>query len=669
MWLRPLFSSVPKPSRSRDRPSLARQPQRRGPSRVRTPTAVAVILACGLLAYANSFTGLFVFDDEPAIAQNTHIRHLWPLTAAMRAPEGTTASGRPLVSLTLALNYALAPASVRDVLAVQSPGAAPVDRDRLLANLWGYHALNLAIHLGTALMLFGVLRLTLSSEPVRGAIGAAAPGLALATTLLWAVHPLQTGAVTYVIQRAESLMGLFLVTTLYCAIRAWNGSRVWIALAGAACALGMASKETMVVAPLIVLLWDWTFGPRPLPVRARLPLYAALAASWLVLAVLVAGGHRASAVGFGFAAWPWWRYLITQAGVIAHYLRLSLVPFPLVLDYGWPPARLGEVWPQVILIAALVAVTLWGIARRSPLAFAGGAFFLILAPTSSVLPIVTEVAAEHRMYLPLASVLAVLVIGVHRALRLWLPSASGRVAIGLTLAAVVAGTALTHARNGDYQDYERIWLDTIEKRPDNARARNNYATALVAQGRYREAEAHVRVAVQVDPASVEAQQTLGVALCAQSRCDEGIPHLEAAGALAPSSPDVQRNLAEAYASRGAMAAAVEHYERALAMRPDDVLLLNRAGWILATDAGAVRNGPRAVALAERAVRITGRQDVESLDTLAAAYAEIGRLDEAVTVASAALALAPAREPAIVPELTQRLALYRAGRPFRQGVVR
>jgi tetratricopeptide (TPR) repeat protein len=249
------------------------------------------------------------------------------------------------------------------------------------------------------------------------------------------------------------------------------------------------------------------------------------------------------------------------------------------------------------------------------------------------------------------------------------PTVSRALGIGLTVAAVITGTMLTRARNLDYQDYERIWLDTIVKRPGNVRARNNYATALVARGQYAEAESHLRLAVGADPASVEAQQTLGVALCAQARCDEGLPHLEAAASLAPSSADVQRNLAEAYASRGEMRAAVERYERALALRPDDLLLLNRAGWIRATDPGAARDGLRAVALAERAVRVSNRQDVESLDTLAAAYAEVGRFDEAVRAVRDALTLAPQREPAIVPELEVRLDRYRQGGRFRQGVVR
>ncbi len=630
--------------------------------------AVLAIVIAGLLAYSNSFAGVFVFDDEPAIVQNAHIKTLWPLSVAMSAPPGTTVSGRPVVSLSLALNYALAPRGSRDVLSV-GPTSPPGAGAQLLDNLWGYHFLNLLVHLGSGLTLFGILRRTLSTARLRGRFGAWSSGVALAIASLWVVHPLQTAAVTYVVQRAEALMGLFLLLTLYCAIRAWDGSRAWVAGAAAACALGMGSKETMVAAPLIVLLWDWTFVDEPQALRRRAGLYAALAASWIVLAAVVDGNHRSNAAGFGFAGWPWWRYLLTQTAVVTHYVRLSIVPQPLVLDYEWPAARVAEVWPQLLLIGGLTAATIWGVARRAPLGFVGGAFFLVLAPTSSVLPIVTEVAAEHRMYIPLAAVLSVVAIAIRELLVRRSPTVSRAVGIGLTLAAVTTGTVWTRARNLDYQDYERIWLDTIVKRPGNVRARNNYATALVARGRYAEAESHLRLAVAADPAAVEAQQTLGVALCAQGRCDEGLPHLEAAAVLAPSSADAQRNLAEAYASRGAMRAAVERYERALALRPEDLLLLNRVGWILATDPGAARDGARAIALAERAVRVSNRQDVESLDTLAAAYAEVGRFEEAVKSVGEALALAPAREPAIVPELEARLALYRQSLRFRQGVVR
>jgi len=184
-----------------------------------TALGALAIIAVTWVAYAHSFGGVLVFDDEPAIAANPHIRHLWPLTDSLSAPPDTTVSGRPLVSLSLAVNYALAPADAREVFAAPADAPASVS-SALSRNLYGYHLLNLSVHVIAALLLFGVVRRTLGTERMRGKFGAAATPLALAIALLWAVHPLQTAAVTYVVQRAESLMGLFYLLTLYCAIRA-----------------------------------------------------------------------------------------------------------------------------------------------------------------------------------------------------------------------------------------------------------------------------------------------------------------------------------------------------------------------------------------------------------------------------------------------------------------
>src|SRR5207253_1658209 len=104
--------------------------------------------------------------------------------------------------------------------------------------------------------------------------------------------------------------------------------------------------------------------------------------------------------------WTPWSYLRTQAAVVVHYLRLAIVPSPLVFDYGWPQARsLAEVVPQAACLLALAVLTVVALWRRHPLGFLGAWFFIILAPTSSVLPITTEVASEHRMYLPSAAVI------------------------------------------------------------------------------------------------------------------------------------------------------------------------------------------------------------------------------------------------------------------------
>jgi tetratricopeptide (TPR) repeat protein len=447
----------------------------------------------------------------------------------------------------------------------------------------------------------------------------------------------------------------------------------------------MATKEVMVTAPLMVLSWDWTFGSPGLGARelgsgsraqsletrrpSRWSLYVGLAATWLIVTVLAAGRPRAHSVGFAFPGWPWWTYLITQAGVVAHYLRLAIVPSPLVLDYEWPAAHsLAGVAPQATMVLALIGATMWALMRRMPVGFAGAWLFGILAPTSSVIPVVTEVAAEHRMYLPLAAVVATLVVGAYR---VW-PRRLPRLVLLVAATGVVAVFAvLTDARNRDYADYERIWLDTIHKRPSNARARNNYASALLVQGRNGEAEDHLRAAVQARPDFAEAQANLGVVLCARGAFDEGIAHLQRAIAARPDDWQAYEGLGEAYAAQGQFAPALGNYTKALEGRIDDVMLLNRIAWILATasDAG-LRDGARARTLAERAARLTNREDAVTLDSLAAAYAELGRFEDAATTAREALALARTKgDPAIAPELESRLALYQAHRPFREAAAR
>jgi tetratricopeptide (TPR) repeat protein len=389
---------------------------------------------------------------------------------------------------------------------------------------------------------------------------------------------------------------------------------------------------------------------------------------------------------------------MTQAGVIVHYLRLAIVPWPLVLDYGWPrAASLADVALPAAIVVGLLGLTVWPTARRMPIGFAGLWFFVTLAPTSSVVPIVTEVAAEHRMYLPLAAIVASVVCGVHRLATAGGPERAAPRAIetaaspdrltlvgpdfqtrrgrsagsaalrAITIGVVILFAFMTDARNRDYHSFDDIWLDTIARRPANARGRVNYASALVEQHRYHDAERHLRVAIDVEPDYPEAQANLGVALCAQGQLDEGIAHLQRAIAIQPDYAAAHQNLGEAWASQGRLAEAAAAFGRALAYRPNDVMLLNRRGWILATATeDAARNGRDAIALAERAVGLTNRRDVTSLDTLAAAYAEADRFADAEVTGREALTLARSTgDQTMVPELEQRLEAYQDHRKIRQ----
>jgi protein O-mannosyl-transferase len=657
-----------------------------------TLAAVTLLLAAGAWAYSGSFDGVFVFDDIASITSNPHIKSLWPLSTAMSAPRDVTVAGRPIPALTLALNYALAPADARDALTTPGPDSPPDDTDRFLRNVWGYHAVNLLVHLLASLALFGVVRRSLRAPALRGRFGPSSTLVAWVVALVWVVHPLTTESVTYVVQRVESLMGLFFLLTLYCAIRAAErgpARRWWTAGSVAACALGMGSKEAMVTAPLVVALWDWLIGRPPADAgepggwrRDRWPLYAGLAATWAILAVLVAGSPRSHSAGFGLGGWTWWSYLQTEAGVVAHYLRLAVVPFPLVFDYAWPrAASFAEIAPQAILLAALFAVTVVAVVRRHPLGFAGAWFFLVLAPTSSVLPIPTEVAAEHRMYLPVAAVIVLAVVGVQALGRRVLspvvrPGGSRQrvpAAAGLLLGVAVAATfgTMTFARNADYRSDEGLMRDTVAKRPLNIRSRVAYGADLLAARRFTDAEAELRVAATLegsDKARAQASMYLGAALCAQGKTGAGIARLLEALSLDPTLAEAHALLGEAYAGQGAPALAIPQFTAALASIPDNVAVLRRVAWLLATAPDArVRDGRRAVTLAERAVQLTGRRDVMALEALMAAYAEQDRFVEAGAAGREALALARAQgnEPLVGP-LAREVALCEAGQKLREG---
>jgi protein O-mannosyl-transferase len=613
--------------------------------------AAILIVLFALFAYANSFAGVFVLDDEPAIARNENLRE-FPSLKSLEAPHDTTLSGRPVATLTFA-----------------------VDTSLRGGTLVAYHQTNLTIHIVASLLLFGIVRRTLVTLALNPAFGSAATSLAFAVALLFVVHPLQTSSVTYIAQRVESLMGLFFLGTLYCAIRAADAaaraSVFWSSLAVALGALGMATKEVMVAAPLVLMIWDRLFLESS-ERRPRRIFHIVLAATWIVLLILIVQSPRALSAGFGFEAWPWWRYLLTQATVIVTYLRLALIPAPLVFDYDWPAASWSEAAIPALVLTALFGWTTALVARRRPLGFPLACFFLILAPSSSVLPIVTEIAAEHRMYLPLGAVLAVVVAGVflvwHRAVENRSIASFGRY-LGPAAAIMIAfGFAmLTRARNEDYTDYERLWRKTVEQRPENARARTNLASFLLLHDRYAEAEEHLRVAVERVPGAAEPRANLGIALASLGRIDEAIPQLEQAVALNPGQPGLHRNLAESLAMRRRFSEALPHFEAALAAAPQDLFLMKRTAWLLAvTPDVASRNGARARQLAENAVRLTSGQDPEALDILAAALAETGDFEAAARIAGGAVQGARRLgDAALAAELEGRRALYLRRETYRE----
>ena len=597
-----------RPPRGRAARGASRRPLRRAASYGVLLRAALIILA-GICAYWNSLDLPFLWDDETAILTNQTIRDLWPPWRPLLPPLETPVAARPLVNVSLALNYALGGLNVR-----------------------GYHAWNLGVHLAAALLLFGVVRRTLEGERFRERLGADAANVALVAALWWTIHPLVSEVIDYTTQRTTAMMGLFFFLTLYCAIRALGSPHCarWHLFAVIACACGMASKEEMAAAPIVVAVYDrlFAFSTVREAARARRSLYWGFAATWVGLGVLIWQWPRSTV---GFAAGDAWTYLLNQARVIPHYLGLALWPNALVLDYGVPrPIPIGDAIGGGLLVAALLAITIVALVRWPRPGFLGAVFFLTLAPTSSFVPIMSEVGAGRRMYLPLAAIAVLLVMGGYhvlaRARSAWPARHRLLTAAALVFAAVWLGSlgVRTAYRNAQYADALSLWGSSVEARP-HGRARLAYAMALVNAGQSDAAVPHLREAVReyeparyalgvelaargenaeaiqvmtafiaADPAAgnrVPARLLLGRLLFADKRFHESAEQFRAVAALAPANIDAQLSLGDLLLTQKRYAEAASQYRVIVGLQP------NRADWRLRLGSALAENGQLAEAVA------------------------------------------------------------------------
>ena len=535
---------------------------------------------------------------------------------------------------------------------------------------------------------------------------------------MWLLHPLNTEVVDYVSQRTESMMGLCYLAALYAAARAIDDesrSSLWTIVAVAACAGGMACKESMVTAPVMVLLYDVVFGAGSIrqAFRRRSGLYAGLAATWLVLIVLNLDAPRSGSAGFSTAT-STSTYLLNQAVMIGTYVKLSIWPSALVLDYGrTQPIAFADALPSLLLVLALLAAVVLAWRNHRVLAFLGTWFFVTLAPSSSVIPIATEVGAERRMHLPLLAIVVLAVLGLRIAAR------QTRVVAGIAIALSLALASVTFARNREYQDPIGIWRTVLDRRP-HGRAHYNMAIALKAAGRSDEAVAHYRQALPgepaahyalgfeaaeagrfaesaselaeflrlrpADPEAPKAALLLGEALVrlgrpadAERAFREALQHVpgyaDAAGKLAdllfaqaryveavaayreylvmmPGAAGAHHSLGLALASTRQEAQAVPAFEQAVTINPAEPQFRMSLGTALA----ATGRLSEAIAQYREGVRLAPA-DARILSALALALADFGSRDEAVALFRRALQMAP-DDPAVQGDFQTALALIR-----------
>ena len=462
------------------------------------PLAAGALLCVAVLAaYANALGASFQFDDWAVIVDEPRVASLSAFWASMPGI-------RPLLKLSYALG--------------NEAGFGAV----------GFHAVNVAIHLGAALLVFALLRRLLRTDAAPGAAWREELG-PLAGALVFALHPAQTEAVTYVSGRSTSLAALFALASAFCWLRAraGEGGRAAPILSPLFFALALATKEYVVVLPLALLLLDRV----DLAVRARprrrlgalraLAPHLALLAGALVLAALGDTYRRFAATSLALRG-PL-DNLAAQLGGLGHLARnivfwRGLNADPALPTPGWSWGRIAA----ALLLAAFVALALLALKKRPRSAFAPLWFLLWLAPTNSFLARL-DVVNDRQLYLPLFAVAYLVGLATQRALaRAGSPATIGvgvaaprvlraaapRVLLAAAAALIVALGWGVHQRNLVYADEVVFWRDVAAKSPANGRAVNNLGYALALAGRAAEAEAAFRAALALDPNDVAAAVNL-----------------------------------------------------------------------------------------------------------------------------------------------------------------
>jgi tetratricopeptide (TPR) repeat protein len=471
----------------------------------------AAIALLVLIAYANSLGSGFHFDDSdiflsPPIVSPGFGLDLFRLEQT-----------RPLTYLTFHWNY---------LLGGRNPDL--------------YHLFNLLLHAANSILLLALARRYL--PPL--AAGCAA--------VLFALHPLQTESVTYVFARATLLSTHF---ALWCL---WLHARGKYLSSALLFGVSLAAKEETIALPAFLLLLDLFERRRP-----RLGYYAALAGfGALATAHLLYLIHNFKHPGFGWIrGFTTLDYLLTQARVVWIYLRLLIAPVGLNLDHDVPfSTGLLTPWttlPAIVAFAALAAGLVWAaLQRRSPAALWALGFFVLLAPSSSILP-QGDAMFEHRTYLPLVCMTIAAGFLLRR-----VPRPKLVAAFAILIPAMVAGTI---TRNAAWHDEKTLWTDVAAQSPGKGRSWLGLSKAYADDP--AKALEYLNRGLAVEPDNPELHNNLGIALLGANQPGDALAHFQRAMAVTGETSDLRNNIGGAYFRMNNLPAALDSFERALQLDP------------------------------------------------------------------------------------------------------
>lgn len=554
-------------------------------------TVLLIISALTFLLYANVINGEFQFDDEKGIVDNIRIKDLRNFFKTI-APFSALTSGRPVTELTFALNYHFG---------------------RL--DPLGYHIVNILLHIAVSILVYFFIMKTLLLSHFRHYFSS--EKIALFVSAVFAVHPINTQAVSYISQRAEVLSALFYLVSLMLFIKASEQKSLlrisfFYMPAFAAFLLSVSSKTTAVSLPLVLFIYDYWFFPER-SLNKRIKFYGPLIACVLVFSIFyISQLGMSQEVGFSIREITPLQYLLTQFRVILTYMELLILPFSQNLDYEYQISKsLFEVRTLIpaIFIFCLIALTFFFRKKNSLLTFGILWFFLILAPTSSVIP-VTDVIYEHRVYLAsIGFFLSICLAGLwlfEIAVKRYSDKIKNVIAVLIALSLIASFSYATQRRNEVWKTRLGLWSDVARKSPGKPRAHFNLGHALLEKGRYPEAIQEFNMTLKCDndgsvnkadvfgqigaalirmgkfddaisvfreglklsPAHFAILNNLTIALIEKDLTDQALLYAEMALMTYPSNGDINHTIGEIYLKKGAFSKATQYFIRAIEINPD-----------------------------------------------------------------------------------------------------
>ncbi len=589
----------------------------------------AIIIALPVLIYLNSFPGQFHYDDLHSIVENPSIRAHANIpsffidpTAFTLDPEG--AMYRPLLLTTYALNFKMSG-----------------------YELLSWHLVNLGLHILNVCLLFGLLK-KLDQ-----------PDLPMLLAVLWfGTHALAGESVNYVSARSTLLVGSFFLGSLILFDSALRERSKAIAPALLCYCAALLSKESAIVFPAIVLLWDWLVHSPGRPLHKR---FLRLHLSFWVISIfyLVLRLVLFSRVLSAFAPRGVVENLMTQARAMFHYLGLVLCPVRLSIHHQFRVSDSPLEFSVLIALAGLALIlvlSIWLMRRREVRAKLGALsiawFFVVLLPTSSIVPLTMPVN-ERRLYLPLAGLALGLMVFIKWLMQHGRHAKAVAVLVGL---AISFNCVLVMDRNRVWQDDLVLWQEAFISAPAEASVRGNLAHALVQTGDIEGTRFHYQAAVRLRPGDARLWFYLGNSLEALGYLDEALEKYGRALELDPAYGEVHHKLALTYEAQGRSDLADAEFEMALAAG----ILSAEMYADLADRRKKDGRLEQAVSAYQRALELDNLH-LRAMNNLGLTLDELGRYDQAQEVWTRALDLYP-NQSSILMNLAQ-LAL-RANDPDR-----